>query len=731
MKETRHGICRSCAAMCPILIDIEDGQPTHIIGDKHNPVYWGYTCIKGREMVRQLRHPDRLLHSVRREEDGSFTAIGSDRAMDEIAAKLQRIIAEHGPRAVASYAGTYIFTYPATQPVSTAWMKAIGSPMMFTSNTIDQPGKAIAAALHGTWSAGPQVFDDADTWLLVGVNPIIAHSGGVPNQNPAKRLKDAVERGMKPIVIDPRRSECAERAFVHLQPRPGEDPAVLAGMLRVILTEGLYDRDFVAEHVAGVDALAAAVEPFTPDYVAVRADVPADDLVLAARTFAGARRGGATAGTGANMAPRGNLTEYLLLCLMSVCGRWLKAGERVPNPGVLGPRFAPRAQANPPWPAWGYGERLRVRGFRDAACGLPTSALADEILMPGDGQVKALICIGGNPLLAWPDQAKTRAALEALELFVCLDVQMAHNSCHLAHYTVACKHSLESPAMTLPNEMLSYFGTGFGYAVPYAQYAPAAAEPPPGSDLIEEWELFYGLARRMNIDLEMEVAYSWTTTSEPPARYRFDMQQKPSTDELFEVLCDGGRVPLAKVKERPEGRVFDDEEVRVLPAEKGRSARLQAGDAAMMAELGEVAAEIPEHQRNGEFPFRLISRRMNGVMNSVGRNNPRQLRQRGYNPAFMHPQDIESLGLAAGDVIRIQSRYDAILGVVEAEDRVKRGVISMSHCFGAVGSEPEDVLQFGSNTGRLASVEHEYDPYSGIPRMSAIPVKISAFSGGG
>ena len=120
---------------------------------------------------------------------------------------------------------------------------------------------------------------------------------------------------------------------------------------------------------------------------------------------------------------------------------------------------------------------------------------------------------------------------------------MEHNSCHLAHYTVACKHSLESPAMTLPNEMLSYFGTGFGYAVPYAQYAPAAATPPAGSDLIEEWEFFYGLSQRMRLPLEMDVAYSWTTTSGvEPTRYRFDMHNKPTTDELFDVLCDGGRV---------------------------------------------------------------------------------------------------------------------------------------------------------------------------------------------
>ncbi len=722
MQDTLHGICRSCAAMCPIVIDREDGVPTRIIGDKHNPVYWGYTCIKGREMVNQVRHPDRLFSSIRREKDGSFTSISSAQAMDEVAQKLKRIIDEHGPRAVATYAGTYIFTYPATQPVSTAWMNAIGSNMMFTSNTIDQPGKSIAPALHGTWQAGPQVFDDADTWLLVGVNPIVAHSGGVPNQNPAKRLKDAVERGMKVIVIDPRRTECAERAFVHLQPKPGEDGAILAGMIRVILKEQLFDADFVGANVQGVEALAQAVEPYTPDYVAARAQIPAEDLVLAARTYAQAKRGGATAGTGPNMAPHGNLTEYLLLCLMSLCGRWLKAGERVPNPGVLGPSFAPRAQANAPWPAWGYGEKLRVRGFTDAACGLATSALPDEILMPGDGQVKALISIGGNPLMAWPDQNKTLKALKALDLFVCLDIQKVHNSCHLADYTIACKHSLESPAMTLPNEMLSYFGTGFGFSVPYAQYAPPAAALPEGADVVEEWEFFYGIAKRMQIALEIKVAYSWTTTSGEPRRYRFDMENKPNTDELFEALCDGGRVPLATVKSEPQGRVFEGEDVFVAGAEPGREARLQVGDATMCAELQGIAAE--RQDKDEGFPFRLISRRLHHVMNTTGRNNPRQMRKQRYNPAYMNPGDLAALGLKDGDEVRIASRYGEIPGIVEAEEGIRSGVISMSHCFGPDPENPGPVREFGSNVALLSSVEHEVDPYSGIPRMSAIPVRV-------
>ncbi|HEY3700278.1 MAG TPA: molybdopterin-dependent oxidoreductase, partial [Spongiibacteraceae bacterium] len=511
---------------------------------------------------------------------------------------------------------------------------------------------------------------------------------------------------------------------VHLQPRPGEDPTVLAGIIRVIIEENLFDKNFVSDNANGLETLRECVAPFTPDYVEKRAGVPANDLIKAARIFANAKRGGCTAGTGPNMAGHGNLTEYLLMCLMTLCGRWLKAGERVPNPGVMGPKFSPRAQANPPYPAWGFGEKLRVRGFTDTVIGLPTAALADEILLEGEGQVKALICIGGNPLLAWPDQQKTLAALKKLELFVCLDIQMANNSCHLADYVVACKHSLETPAITLPNEMLSYFGTGFGYSVPYAQYSPTVVEPPAGSDLVEEWEFFYGMAQRMNLPIEFDVAYSWAMTGRKPPHISMDMQNKPSTDDIYEALTEQARVPLSKIKKFPAGHIFDDEIIYVAEKENGWTGKLQLADTTMMSELRDIANEQPDHLRFTAYPFRLISRRMPDVFNSTGRNNPKQLRKYKYNPAFMNPADAVNLGLNNGDIIHIESPHAQITGIVELEAGIRPGVISMSHCFGGDPDHAQNIHEKGSATNKLISVEYEYDPYTGIPRMSAIPVRI-------
>ncbi|MBM4382882.1 MAG: molybdopterin-dependent oxidoreductase [Deltaproteobacteria bacterium] len=722
---THRSLCRFCHAHCAVKVRVEDGRVASVIGDKDDPLYAGFTCAKGREVPRQMEHAERLLHSQRRRADGTHEPIASAQAIREIADKLRRILDRDGPRAIAAYTGTYSFPYPPTQPMGWAFMDAIGSPMRFTSNTIDQPGKTIALAMHGSWGAGPQVFDDSDTWLLLGLNPLVAMSGGVPNTNPAKQLHQAKKRGLQLIVIDPRRTEVAEHATVHLQPKPGEDPTILAGLLRVIIAEGLHDERFIDEHVNGLEALRAAVEPFTPEYVERRAGVPAAELIRAARIFASAKRGCANAGTGPNMAGHGNVTEYLLLALITVCGRWLRAGERVPNPGALLPQFPAKAQANPPWQAHGYGEKLRVRGFTDAACGLATAALAEEILLDGPGQVKALFVLGGNPMMAWPDQKKTHAAMKKLELLVTLDIKMSATA-KLAHYVVAPRVGYEVPGLSLPNETLSFFGVGFGYTQPYAMYAPKLVDPPAASDLIEDWELFYGLAQQLGLQLKLSSSFSWgPSASEGPTP--LDMQRKPTTDELYELLCKGSRVPLATVKAGGRGALYPDDSIVVAEKDAGWTGKLDVGNAYLLGELAEIARESAAD--DARFAYRLISRRLPDIYNSSGRDIPRLTRKWTYNPAFMHPHDLAKEGLATGDTVEIASGYDRILGIVEADDSVRSGAISMPHAFGGLPEEAHEVARLGSNTGALTPVDRDYDPITGIPRMSAIPVNVRRVRG--
>ena len=721
MPTVHDSFCRFCHAGCAIKVTVENGRAVSVIGNKNNPIYHGYTCAKGRALPEQHGHPERLLHSQKRGADGRHHPISSVQAMDEIAAKISQIVERHGPRSVAIYTGTFSFPYPAATPLAHAWLAAIGSPMLFTSATIDQPGKMIAPALHGSWGGGDRDFDAADVWMFVGANPTISKSIGIPCMNPGKHLHDAVARGVKLVIIDPRRSEIARVAAVHLQPKPGEDPTILAGMLRIILDEGLGDREFLAANARGHEALRRAIEPFTPEYVERRADVRPADLLRAARLYASSRNGGANAGTGPNMAPRGNLTEYLLLALKTVCGHYKRAGERISNPGVFMPKSRAKAQPSAPMPGWGFGEKIRVRNLASTLAGLPTAALADEILLPGEGQVRALVSVGGNPMAAWPDQRKTYEAMKALELNVTLDIKMSATA-KVADYVIAPRLSLEVSSITFPTESLTPYA--MGYPAPYGQYTPAIVDPPAGSDLVEEWEFFYGLAERMKLPLTLAPSYSWGPDLEH-VKTTLDFSRKPSSDEVLEILTRGSRITLAEVKRHPEGKIFEDPTAVVEPRDPSCTAHLELADATMLGELAEIARESIESDT--EYPYRLVSRRLPDVHNSAGRDIAKLVRKYNYNPAFMNPFDLETLGLVSGDVVEITSDHDTILGVVEPEAEIRRGVVSMPHCFGDLPTHENDlkIRELGSNTGRLSSVERDFDPYTGIPRMSAIPVQVA------
>ena len=718
----RSSICRLCTAYCPIQVTIEDGRATKIAGNPRAPLYGGYMCPKGRILPEQHYGPQRLTYTRRRGPDG-FERIASDQAMDEIAAKVQAIIAEHGPRSVAMYVGMGLVPYAASMNVANGWMKGIGSPMYFTAGSIDKPGILIALAHHGMWQAGQPSFETADAWLLVGINPVISKSPGFPGQNPGRVLKDMAAAEAKLIVIDPRASETSKRAHIHMQARPGEDAAILAGMIRVILRESLYDADFVAANTQGIDALREAVEAFTPEHVAARAGISADDLVASARIFAAARNAGVSCGTGPSFSTHSTLTEYLALCLASLCGHWAREGDILAKPNVLLPGYEARAQPWPPFQGWGFEPRLRVRGLGGCVSGLSAAALSDEILMPGEGQVKALIVAGGNPMMAWPDQNKAFAALNALDLLVTMDTEMTATA-ELSHYVIAPKLSLETPMTTHMPEGVKYYGTTRGFPKPYAAYTPALVEPPAGSDVIEDWEFFWGLAQRMGTRIPVTMRYGNGPQAEhEPMEFMLDPAgPKPTTDQIIEMSCAGSRVPLERVKQYPDGHIFESDQ-RILPRAEGNDARLEFASPPMLAELAEVYSE-DNRAIEVDYPFRLLPRRTNSILNSFGRRIAK-LAGDGVNPAYMNPTDLEQLSIAEGDCVRIQSPHGEIEAIVAGEAALRPGMISMAHGYGE-NPGSDDPRRTGGNTGRLSSADDGYDPVTGLPRMGAIPVKVIA-----
>lgn len=722
MSVVRPSFCSVCRNGCPILVEVEGGLATKVTGDPDGPIHRGYTCHRGRALPELHADEDRLLHSMVRRPDGTFAPIGVERAMDDIAARVQALVDRHGPRSIAHYAGTGMAQCAHAYPLADSLLDGIGTPMRFSANTIDQPGKQIARGLHGYWLAPPQAFNRPDVVLWIGINPLTSYTGK-PFGHPADFFRDLDRRGAKLIVVDPRRTESARRATLHLQPIPGQDVAILAALLHVILEEGRGDDDFVASEVSGVEELREAVAPFTPAAVAARAGVAVDDLVAAARMFADAGRGYAVAGTGPNMGTaRGTLVEYLVLALDTVCGHHLRAGDVVRTPGTLTrpPDF--RAQAHGPVEAYGFGERLRVRGLADTLGGLPVAALAEEILLPGPDRVRALFVLGGNPVVALPDQLRTIDALRALDLLVVVDIRMTQTA-QLAHHVIAPTMSLEVPRIRSDGPAGSY-GNGYaGYTDAVAQYTPPVVERPAGSELIEEWELYWGLAARLGIALRYNPPRRSLFRDGPPSSSvgpALDMARKPTSDELFARVTARARVPLDEVRRHRHGALFPpDPPVVVGPKDPGCDERLDVGNAVMLADLAEVATE---EARDEVRPFRLIVRRMHQINSSL--HVPAIDRGRPYNPAFMHPQDLDRLGLADGDLVEITSDRASVTAVAGTDAALRTGLVSMAHCFGAGPEHDDRAHQIGAPANRLLSVDDVYEPYSGQPLMSNVPVSV-------
>ncbi|MGI9287780.1 MAG: molybdopterin-containing oxidoreductase family protein [Pseudomonadales bacterium] len=710
--------CRFCHAYCPMVATAEDNRLVGIAPDPDNEIYGGYTCVKGRQLIEQIYHPERLQQPLKRQADGSFAAIGSQQAFDEIADKLKAILAAHGPRSIASYNGTYSFQNSASHAVARAWHQAIGSPSYYSSITIDQPAKvAIAPARMGWWDAGNHMWNDSDVALIIGNNTLVSHysiPGGVPSFNPFNALREGRKRGMKVICIDPRRSELASRSDLHLQVKPGQDAVLLASIIQVILSEKLYDADFCTQHTEHLEELDQATRRFTPEIAAKAVDIPVEQIYQAARLFGSGPKGSAVTGTGPEMGPHPNLVQHLVLALNAICGRHYREGERVPNPGVLNPALPRRAQASPPRPQWlkqGAQSRIAEDVYETVVLSpygpqgeMPAALICDEILTPGEGQIKALICVGGNPLLAFPDQEKTHRALAGLELLVCIDIKMAATA-QMADYVLAPKICLEREDVTLL--------TDIWHDQPYSQYTRTVVEAE--GDQIEEWEFFWEISRRMGLELSI---------NDNPV----DMLEKPAKFDLLEKVTHGSRVPLKAIYQNEGGTIYPVEELIALPPDPNTQGRLELFPYGLEDELAAAWTDCGG-EPDPDFPYLLTSRRMRYTYNSTGPEMSLLGKKNRYNPAYIHPSDLASLGVADGELVNVSSRHGSIPAIVAASDDVKPGVVSMSHCWGGspdpVDGTDDKVREIGSNTSRLINNRDRAEKFSAIPRQSAVAVQIS------
>jgi len=706
-----HSFCRICTATCGTRLTVdEEGRITRIIGDDRNEHSSGYACFKGVQNGPAHRDPHRLLHPLKRQPDGSYARIPLQQALDEIAERIGGIVAESGPRAFALFAGTGSLMNQSSVGMNRGFLEALGSDQYYTTITIDQSGKMVAAGRMGSWAGGIVELDDMDVALFFGLNPLISHSTlSVLGIDPIKRLKRARRRGMKLIIVDPRQNETATHADLVFQPYPGEDAAIAAGLIRLILREGWHDAEFCARYV-GAERLAAlkeAVEPFTPELVEQRAGLEPGSLYRIADLFARqSSRGPALTGTGPNMSQYSNLAVHMVHNLNVICGRFPKAGHKVKSSDMMYPPKTLYAEVMPAARPWEKFPNSRIRGASNFFGEKPAATLSDEILTPGQDRIRALIVDGANPMTSLPDRDRTCSAMRSLELLVVMDPWDTATT-READYILPTKLQYERADIPPSVPFLKFYTGSWGI------YTPAIVDPPKGAEVVDDWYVFWALAKRLGLTINYA------------GKRKMEGDEPPTTEELIGILLENSQTSLEELKTYPSGRMFPIDGGVVNPPRPGQDAQFDVMPADVLAELRRYTKGPAAEQRAGrnrEFTHLLSTRRLRDTYNSLGTQIESVRKRQKYNPAFLHHDDLAELGMPAGTFVDIVSAHGRTRAVLERDDTMRRGVVSLSQGWGGTPGQ-EDVLTDGTCVNAIVDTAVHFESINAMPHMSAVPVR--------
>lgn len=700
--------CRHCQSLCGLVAKVEGNRVIEIRGDRDHPVSQGYSCMMGQHGLLTQDDPERLTSAQRRGADGAFTAMAVAQAVREVGEKLKDLLERHGPRSIALYYGTGTAYSGLAYGMAKSWLRAIGSPELYTSMTVDASSMYVCMRRMGIFATGRPMHRDLDTLLLIGNNPVVSHQGWsrspLPSSNPRKAIAEAQAQGMKLIVIDPRHTETARKADLFLQVKPGEDCTLLAAILRVMLHHGWTDPSFHDRFCTSIPALRAAVEPFGLDYAARRTGVPAGHIEEAARLFGTARKAHAASGTGLSFGPHSNLAEHLLESLNALCGGYRRAGEPIRTTGLFG-NAATTEAVIPPNRDWLSGPMLRTAPSGRINGEFPSGRLPDEILHQGEDRIRALIVFGGNPATAISDTAKTVTALKSLDLLVSIDPRWSPTG-RLADYVIPTRLPFEREDLNISLDGAS--------PLPWVNYAQPLVEPPAG--VPDDWEVFYDLSRHMGVDIEFKTG-PFGRQLEPGLV--LDRYTRPTTSSLIAHACTVAGVSYDALAASPGGMWLPDREAVVQAAPNDDGARLDLCPGDVADELADVLAQ-GTRGADPAFPLMLVSRRIPRVMNATFHNLPTVDEKYPVAPLFMHPADIVTRALKPGELVKVQSQTGEISGQLMTDDTLPAGVVAMPMGWGStLPGDPASTL-----TGQLISLDHDVETINFMPRQTAIPVEV-------
>ena len=656
---TRLGVCNLCEAICGIELTLEDGVVTGIRGNEADPLSRGYICPKGVSMADVHTDPDRLRRPMRRigaGDDARWEEIGWDEAYDLVADRLAATIQEHGADAVGVYLGNPNVHSVGFATHGVPFVKALRTRNRFSASTVDQiPHQFVAWQLYGHQLMLPiPDIDRTSFFLMFGANPMASNGSLMTVPDFPQRVRDLKARGGRLVVFDPRRTETAKVATEHHFVRPGSDAAVLLAMVHVLFEEGLTTPPPYVDHV---DRVAELVADFTPERAEAASGVPAETIRRLTRDFAAADAAAAYGRMGLSTQGFGSVCQWAINLLNLLTGNFdREGGVLFPEPAVdtVGRRIVGPGHHD----VW----RSRVRDIPEFAGELPAATMREEIETPGDGQIRAMVTIAGNPVLSTPDGRGLARAFDGLDFMVAIDIYLNETTRHA--------DVILPPTSALERDQYDLVFHGFAVRNT-ARFTPAVFAKP--DDAQHDWEIFGELAERLQARLGAGLKDRLATK----ARFA----PSPATI-ITGLLKTGGRTTMRALRKHPEG-------VDLGPLRPTMPERLQTADQRidltpelLVADLDRVAEALDGTPAVATGELLLIGRRHQRDCNSWLHNTERLTRGRPRHHLLMHPKDLAERGLEDGAVVRVTSRVGAVDVEVSAVDDVMPGVVSLPHGYG-------------------------------------------------
>ncbi len=671
MSIVQRSFCRVCTACCGTLVTTDGDRVVKVVGDPDHPISRGYTCPKGRAAAELHDRPDRINEPMIRR-GAELVPATWDEALDDIANQLLAIRDEHGTDSIALYQGTQSYYDAGSLVVPPAFLGQLGTKSYYTSSSVDCPGKFLVQEMvTGLWRLFPAVDHEAVKLLVyIGTNPVVSHGQFSQLPDPVTRIRTIVQRG-EVWVIDTRRTETARLATRYLAPRVGTDYAILGFLVREILRDRA-DHDYIRDHVSGLDELTRAVERFDLDTAVRISGVEASDLT---GLVASIRRFGhvvVETGTGVTMAAGANLTEWLKWALEAITGTLDHEGSgRWFNPGWMSPAPSAPFVTTDGTPAPGPPSRPEVpRRWNQYPC----SVMADEI----EGRhVRALLVLGGNPIVAIPDTARMRAALRSLDLLVAWDVVPTATT-ELATHVLPCVDWFERPDVI--------GATSTAQPAVFSQYTKALV--PPSAERKPLWWSFAQLGRRMRIEA-MPAGLDPDTATDDDVLATVTGQARISLDEL---RAADGPVVVA-------GAEYGWVRRWVLP-----QGRFQLAPEPLLEQL-----------RTFEPPDGLLlqnRRQLRHTNSTLADSQDRRDRP----TVHLHPTDAADAGVSNAQLVRVTSATGSIVATAQVNGDIRRGAVSIPHGFA------------DANVGFLTTTRTDVDPLTGMVLLVGVPVKVEPVS---